>query len=105
VVAYGWLPGLVSGALGIVSLLVGVDPEGFNVKNPVASNPAYFMDPTQHQFLYGMASSVDVFAIWMAVLMGIGYASISKLKRTTAIIIVLVWHFVWKAAMAALGSV
>jgi hypothetical protein len=91
VVVYGFLPSMVSALLGMVSLLVGVDPEGFDIRNPVASNPAYFMDPTQHKFVYGLLSGVDVFGLWIVVLLGIGYASISKLKRSTTIGVVLGW--------------
>jgi len=96
VVVYGFLPSMVSALLGIVSLLVGVDPEGFNIRNPVASNPAYFMDPTQHKFVYGMLTAVDVFGLWIVVLLGLGYASISKLKRSTTIAIVLGWFVLIK---------
>ncbi len=104
VVAYSFVPGLIGSVLGIVSMLVGVDAEGFNIRNPVATNPAYFMDPTQHKFLYGMVSALDVFIIWAIILMGIGYSSISKLKRSTAIAIVVGWYLVYKLAASALGT-
>src|ERR1700722_3098775 len=53
IVKYASLPSRVGAVLGIVSLFAGVDPEGFNPKNAVATNPAYFMDPTQNKFLSG----------------------------------------------------
>jgi hypothetical protein len=80
-----------------------VDPEGFNIRNIAATNPAYFMDPTQKKFLYGIASGLDVFAIWSIILTGIGYASVSKLTRSTAIVIVAGWYVVYKLAGAALS--
>ncbi len=95
VVVYAYLPTVLSSGLGIVSLLVGVDPEGFNIRNPVASNPAYFMDATQHKFLYGLASSVDVFGLWIVVLLAIGYACVSKLKRTVTFSVVLGWYVLY----------
>lgn len=101
---YAALPVVLMHALGIVSLLIGVDPEGFNIRNPVASNPAYFMDPTQNKFLYGLVSGFDVFALWSIVLTGIGYASVSKLKGSTAIGIVAGIFVVYKLAASALGS-
>ena len=96
VVTYANLPTIVYSLLGILSLAAGVNPEGFNIKNPVATNPAYFMDPTSNQFLYGMASALDVFVLWSLVLMAIGYSSVSKLKRSTAFAVVIGWYLVWK---------
>ncbi len=103
VVIYSWLPYILHSLLGVVSLFAGSDPEGFNIRNPVATNPAYFMDPTQHRFLYGLASSLDVFNLWVIVLMAIGYSAVSKLKRSTAFAVVLGWYLLFKIVGAALG--
>src|SRR5208283_1727287 len=46
IVFYASLPGIIGSILGTISMFAGVSPEGFNVNNPVATNPAYFMDPT-----------------------------------------------------------
>lgn len=104
IVTYGSLPGIIGALLGIVSLFAGVDPEGFNAKNPVATNPAYFMDPLGNKFLYAMASALDVFVIWSIVLIGIGFASNSKVKRSTAIIIVAAWFLFYKMVGGAIAS-
>lgn len=101
---YGSLPNVVGSILGIISMFAGVDPEGFNVKNPVATNPAYFMDRAGNKFLYEMASSLDIIAIWSIVLLGIGFACNSKVKRSTAIALVAGWFLFWKLASAALNS-
>jgi len=61
------------------------------------------MDSTQNKFLYGIASGLDVFAIWSIILTGIGYASVSKLKRSTAMLIVAGWYVVYKVAGTALS--
>jgi len=53
IVAYGSLPGVIGAVLGIISMFAGVDPAGFNAQNPVATNPAHFMDPAGNKFLYG----------------------------------------------------
>ena len=104
IVMYGFLPFLLSTLLAMVSLLVGVDAEGFNVRNPVATNPAYFMNPLEHKFLYGLLTAVDVFSLWVVVLLGIGYSSVSKIKRSTAILIVLATFLVYKLGAAALAA-
>ncbi|MGA8150177.1 MAG: YIP1 family protein [Terriglobales bacterium] len=104
IVVYAGLPGIIGALLGIISLFAGVDPAGFNIRNPVATNPAYFMDPTGNKFLYGMASALDVFLIWTIVLTGIGFAGNSKVKRTTAIGIVAGSYLVYKLISSGLGA-
>jgi hypothetical protein len=104
IVNYASLPSIVGAVLGIVSLFAGIDPEGFNPKNAVATNPAYFMDPTQNKFLYGMASALDVIVIWTIVLMGIGFACNSKVKRSTAIAIIAVLYLLYKLVGSGLGA-
>jgi len=104
VVFYSALPGVIGSILGTISMFAGVNPEGFNVNNPVATNPAYFMDPTGNKFLYGMASALDVIAIWSIVLLGIGFSCNSKAKRTTAIAIVAGWYLLWKLGAATLAA-
>lgn len=102
---YAGLPGIVGGILGIVSLFAGVNPEGFDINNPVGTNLAYYLDPeTTGKFVRGMASSLDVLTIWSIILFGIGYASTSKVKRSTAIMIVAGWYLVYKLATSALAS-
>jgi hypothetical protein len=101
---YASLPGVIGAILGTISMYAGVNPEGFNINNPVATNPAYFMDPTSNRFAYGMASALDVFSIWTIVLLGIGFSCNSKVKRSTAIAIVAAWYLFWKVAAAALAA-
>ncbi|MGI9101326.1 MAG: YIP1 family protein [Terriglobales bacterium] len=104
IVMYSWLPFVISALLGIVSLAIGVDTEGFNIRNPVASNPAYFMDPLEHKFLYGLLSAADVFSLWVVILMGVGYASVSKLKTSNAIYTVLAAFLLFKVIAAGIGA-
>ncbi len=104
IIFYASLPGIIGSILGTISMFAGVSPEGFNVNNPVATNPAYFMDRAGNKFLYGMASGLDVLVIWSIVLMGIGFASNSKVKRGTAIGIVAGWYLLWKLVTSALAA-
>jgi Yip1-like protein len=107
IVCYGSLPGIIHAILGMGSLFAGVDRDAYNINNPVATNPAYFMDPAGSKFIYGMASAVDIFAIWNIILMGIGFACNSKVKRSTAILIVAAWYIFYKlvgSGMAAMFS-
>jgi hypothetical protein len=105
IVNYASLPGIIGAILGIISMYSGVNPEGFDINNPVGTNLAYYLDPdTTGKFLRGMASSLDVLIIWSIVLMGLGFACTSKVKRSTAIIIVAVWYLVYKLAMSGVAS-
>jgi len=104
IIFYAGLPGIIGSILGAISMFAGVDPEGFNVNNPVATNPAYFMDRSGNKFLYGMASGLDVLVIWSIVLMGIGFSCNSKVKRSTAIAIVAGWYVFWKLGISALAA-
>jgi hypothetical protein len=102
---YGWLPGIIHATLGAISLFSGVDPEGFDINNPVGTNLGYYLDPeTTGKFVRGMASSLDLIQIWTIVLIGIGYASTSKVKRSTAIVVVAVWYLVFKIVASALSA-
>jgi Yip1 domain len=105
IVTYSYLPSLVSTVLAIVAMYAGADPEGFNIRNPVATNPAYFMSPMGNKFLYGIASMFDVIAIWMIILMGMGFAANSKVKRGTAIMVVAIWFVVIKLIGAGFAAI
>jgi hypothetical protein len=102
---YGSLPGIVGAILGIISMFAGVNPEGFDINNPVGTNLAYYLDPeATGKFIHSMASALDVISIWSIVLIGIGYSCISKVKRSTAITIVAVWFLVYKLVGASIAA-
>ena len=92
VVIYANLASIVKALLAMVSLVAGADPEGFTFQNPVATNLGYFVDPTTSRALYSLASAVDVVAIWVLVLTGLGFACISKLKTATTMGVVFGWY-------------
>ena len=104
VMLYAGLAGIVGTLLGIVSLFSGINPEGFNINNPVGTNPAYYMDPAGSKFLLSFMSIFDVINIWTIALLGIGFACAGKLKRSTTIATVAGLYLVWKLAMAALAG-
>jgi hypothetical protein len=92
IVIYSRLPELIKVVLVVVSLLAGADPQSFNIENPVATNLGFFVDPSTHIVLNRLASAVDVISLWIVVLLGIGFASVSKVKRGTAIATVFGWY-------------
>jgi hypothetical protein len=83
VVMYSFLPTLIATGIIVVSLYLG-DPEGFNLDNPTATNLGALLDPaTTSKFVYIMAKAVDLFNIWVMLLMGIGYAAVGRMRRQT----------------------
>ena len=90
-VVYTRLPLLLSTLLAILSLLAGVSGDGFNIQNPVATNPGYFIGPDGSAVLRTLLTPLDVFSIWTLILTAIGITCISKVKRGTAFAVVFGW--------------
>jgi Yip1 domain len=101
VVTYASLPMVVQLLLGIASLLAGVSPDGYTPDNPIATNPAYFMNPADSLVRYSAVVPFDIFAIWTLILTAIGFTYISKVKRGTALAIVFGWYVF--AALVGIG--
>jgi hypothetical protein len=102
---FSWLPGIIGAILGTIALFAGVNPEGFDINNPVGTNLAYYLDQeTTAKFVRGMASSLDILTIWTLVLIGIGFACTSKVKRSTAIMVVVAWYLGYKLLTSGLSS-
>jgi len=104
IVVYAGLPGLLKVLLAMLSVVAGMSPDSFSFQNPVATNPGYFMNPADSPFLYSLATSLDIFLIWTLVLSAIGFSCVSKVKRSTAFIVVFGWWVVFTLAGAALGA-
>jgi hypothetical protein len=105
IMMYASLPGIIGAILGMISLFAGVNPEGFDINNPVGTNIAYYLDPeTTGKFIRAFSSTFDVLSIWTVILIGIGYACTSKVKRSTAIAIVAAWFILFKLIGAALAT-
>ena len=105
ILMYAALPGVIGAILAIISLFAGVSPEAFDINNPAGTNLAYYLDPeSTGRFVRGMASAVDVFSWWTIVLIGIGFACTSKVKRSTAIMIVAVWFVLFKLLTSGLAA-
>ena len=107
VVVYSWLPSMLHTLLAVAALFVGVDPEGFNIENPVATNPGYVVNPFEHPVIYTLGSSLDIFSIWTAILAALGFSLVSKLKRSTTLAVIFGWLILWallKAGKAAIFS-
>ena len=70
--AYAFLPRVIYAGLSI-SVMFLKNPDEFDLQNAFASNPGAFMDPQKSsRFLYTVASQLDVFSIWVILLMAVG---------------------------------
>jgi hypothetical protein len=103
-IVYTRLPELLKALLAILSLLAGVSGDGFNIQNPVATNPGYFVDPNGSAVLRALLTPLDVITIWTLVLTAIGITCISKVKRGTAFAVVFGWFAVVLLARVALAA-
>ncbi len=106
-IVYTRLPELLRAILASVSLFAGVSTDSFDIQNPLATNGAYFLDPSGSPVLRALLSSFDVITIWTLVLVAIGIPCIAKVKRSTAFAIVGGWFIfvlLLKVGMAAATS-
>lgn len=103
-VVYTRLPQLLATLLAILSLVARVSGDGFNIENPVATNPGYFIGPDGSAVLRTLLTPLDVFNIWTLILTAIGITCISKVKRGTAFAVVFGWFAVVVLARVALAA-
>jgi len=81
VVFYSYVPFIISTILLIVSILVSSDPNTIDITNPMPTNPGFFMDPLGNRFIYAIASSLDIFSVWVVALLGLGFATASSNRK------------------------
>jgi hypothetical protein len=97
VVMYAWLPKLITATLSILVMFVGVEPEGFDMENPVATQLGAILGTnTDSRYLYHFLASFDLISFWCIFLAGLGMAMIAKkkIKVSTAVIAVAIWYVV-----------
>ncbi|MDR3701337.1 MAG: YIP1 family protein [Candidatus Sulfopaludibacter sp.] len=109
VVCWAGITYLVSAILTIVVIFLK-NPDDFNMQNPLAFNPAAFMDPqTSSKFAYSLASSIDLFSFWGIFLIATGLkaAAGKKLSFGGALFsVILPWgvYVLGKSALAGVFS-
>jgi hypothetical protein len=104
IVMYASLPLLLKTILATISVVAGADPDSFNLQNPAATNPGYFLSAGNSPFLYSVATALDIFMIWTLILTAVGFACVSKVKRSTAMTIVFGWYIFFTIGAAGLGA-
>jgi len=91
VTMYASLPYLLISLLTVLSLCFGGNAEGYDYKNPVATNLAYIL-PDIAPWMKGLLQSFDIVKLWSVVLQVIGMAIIAKKTiAQSAVIVGIFW--------------
>ncbi len=83
IIAHTFMVSLVSTPLFLLVLFL--KPFGtVDVENPVASNLAAFLSDDATKWLVALCKSIDIFSIWMLMLIAIGFAAVNPRKLKDA---------------------
>lgn len=88
---YAGLPFLIKYILAAIAIFAGASTEQFDIRNPVGSNIGWYLSSDTPLWLRTALSSVDVFTIWVVVLLVLGCATVARVKRSSATAIVIGW--------------
>lgn len=78
-VSHAYLPQTLLGLLYLIP--VYTNSGNFNLTNPLGTNPAFFMDKAATPaFLYALCTHIDIFSIWLVLLLAVGLAQLSGRK-------------------------
>lgn len=88
---YASLPRLLTGLLTILVLAIGGSNEGFDLRNPVGTNLAYYL-PDLSPWLRTALSFIDVIGLWTLALLILGTAIVAHVSLgKAAAIVVSLW--------------
>lgn len=87
---YASLPKALTAVLTMVAIYFGGNAEGFDLKNPVGTNPAYYLADAPSWLKSGLAY-FDVIGLWTLVLLVMGTAVVAKVSRGKAAAVVIGW--------------
>lgn len=107
VTCYAFLPQVFSTIVSCIALAWTADPNSFDFQNPIASNPAFFMDHDRNRFFYGLAQGLDLSNLWIIILLGTGFAVVCKNTKVTrgAAIAVVAGLYAFYVLASATGAV
>lgn len=89
---YAGLPGVIKTLLGAIVLYAGAAPESFNLSNFAPTNIGAFLNPTEtNAALYKLATAIDFTTIWSMILLGMGLATVARVKRSSGYTAVFAW--------------
>lgn len=98
IAAWASLPRVISGILALVVMFTK-NPEDFNLQNPLPFfNAGGFLEPPPNsgKFIYTLATSFDLFTIWVILLLAVGIsAGARKMPFSKAVLLVVVPWLIW----------
>ena len=77
------------------------------IQTAVVSNLGFLTSPIDNPARFALLSSIDVFSLWVIVLLVIGFGIVSKLPRAQSIGIVIAFWLIYvigKTGIAAVGQ-
>ncbi len=89
VAAYAGLPLAIKNLLAAALLFAGRSPDSFTMDTCLGSNPGYYLETPGA--LKTLLTSIDMFSIWLAVLLSIGLAVVAHRKRSAGYFAVFGW--------------
>lgn len=102
---YGTLPLSIISIITIVLVYAGVGTESFNIRNAAGTNVGYFLqDGSSPRWLVTFLSSVDIFALWTAMLLTLGVSIVAGIKRGAAAAVVFGWWFLYVLAQTGIAA-
>ncbi|MGA2610022.1 MAG: YIP1 family protein [Terriglobia bacterium] len=107
-ICYANLVSLLGSLMAVAVILFG-DPDHFNAQNPVPANVGFFLNPREvSKPLYSLASSADIFTIWLLILMAVGLAEGTgrKVKPLSIFLVYAGFWVIWilvKVGLAMIG--
>lgn len=105
IVSYAWVPGIITGILGIVVMCLK-DPATVDLQNIVVANASAFISADSARWKIMLLSSIDIFTFWEMFLMAIGFgvAAPRKLSTGKAFGSIFVVWLVWVALKVGLTA-
>ena len=88
---YASLPFALHSLLATIALFAGLDSGSFLISNPVGSNLGYYLAPDTAPWLMAVATSIDLFTLWMLALLVLGCSIVARVSRASAAVAVVGW--------------
>lgn len=109
ITCYSFLPSAISSVLSLIVMLLK-HPEDFDLQNPLPANlGAFISSPPSPRWLQSLASSIDLFSIWVILLLALGFSvasggRMSYGKSLSLVIAPWLLYVLIKSGLAGLGG-
>ena len=88
---YAGLPFVIKYIVAAIAIFAGSGSEQFDMQNPVGTNIGWYLPSDVPLWVHTLFSSVDIFTIWVVVLLVLGCATVARVKRSSAAMVVVGW--------------